>query len=200
MEQRLREQIARIIEPSMDRLKYRDDCLKELREIGSTKALPFLSKLLADADGEYRCEAALLILSLGSEGIPLVLPLLRDSQDWVRWNVAGYLGDFGETVIEPLIEVLKTDADPGVRGQAASALGRVGSPQSIPPLLEALDHDNETDSLGYSPSFIASQALDNILGSNETRIKLSDGYCKLAPWEPNLEALKSRRETAMRSG
>jgi HEAT repeat protein len=125
----------------MDRLKYRDDCLKELREIGSAKALPFLSN---------------------------------------------------ETVIEPLIEVLKTDADPGVRGQAASALGRVGSPQSIPPLLEALDHDNETDSLGYSPSFNASQALDNILGSNETRIKLSDGYCKMAPWEPNLEVLKKQ--------
>src|SRR5205823_4265869 len=143
------------------------------------------------SDGEFRCEAALLTMHLGPEGIPLVLPLLRDPLHWVRWHVVGCLGDLGDdSVVGPVVEVLKSDTDPGVRGQAVSALGRRGSVRAIPALLEALDHDKEEDALGYTPSFLAALALDDILGTQETRIKFSDGICKMAPWEPDLEALK----------
>ena len=45
--------------------------------------------------------------------------------------------------------------------------------------------------LGYSASSSAATALDNILGTNETRIRLSnDGLCKMRERPPDLERLK----------
>ena len=179
----------------MNRLKYRRECLENLREVGIRKARLLLSEFLTDSDGEYRCEAALLTLLLGSDGIPLVLPLLRDPEQFVRWHVSGHLGDLGDdTAIDPLIEVLKSDSDPQVRGQAVSALGRRRSARAIPSLLAALEKDKEVDALGFTPSFLAAQALDDILGTQETRIKYSDGICQMAPWEPDMESLKKRAQ------
>jgi len=152
-----------------------------------------LGKLRAD-DGEVRCTVVDVLLKLcGWCGLPAALPLLRDQVDWVRWHVAGTLASYGnETAVDPLIGTLRSDPDPQVRGAAAYALGHISDPRAIPFLLDALEHDHEIDQLGHSPSSISATALDNILGTNQTRIKHDDGFCSLAPWKPDYEELKTQ--------
>ena len=94
-------------------------------------------------------------------------------------------------VLGPLVARLRTDPDPGVRGQAAYALGHIGCPAALPHLLEALDHDHECDSQGHSPSSISATALDNILGTNQTRLRHNGGFCSMAPWPPHYDALRA---------
>jgi hypothetical protein len=173
---------------------FRRMLLDDLAVLGPEKAIPIVVEKLHDPDGEFRCEAAEIMLRMeGEYGIPHVLPLFNDPLDYVRWNVLGQIAGYGDdSVIEPLIDKLRTDPEPGVRGQAAYALGHIGSPQAIPSLIAALDNDKEEDSQGHSPSSISATALDNILGTNETRIKMEDGLCKLAPWPPDYDELKRR--------
>jgi hypothetical protein len=88
------------------------------------------------------------------------------------------LHDFGdERAVPALAELLRRDPDPTVRGTAAYALGGIGSPAAIPALLAALGSDNESDELGHSPSSCAATALDDILGTAETRIRVSESLC-----------------------
>jgi hypothetical protein len=126
-------------------------------------------------------------------GAELVLPLLHDGDSTVRWNTCGLLHDFGgEWGVKPLIERLKNDPDPQVRTEAAYVLGGVGSPQAIPALLEALDNDHEEDFHGFTPSHCAATALDDILGTEETRIRVSSSIRRLPDRKPDLGRLKEQ--------
>jgi HEAT repeat protein len=92
--------------------------------------------------------------------------------------------------LSPVIRVLQGDPDPQVRNTAAFALGGIGSPAAIPALLAALESDHELDELGHSASSCAETALDDILGTDETRIRLSDGLCKMQERPPDLDLLR----------
>lgn len=166
--------------------------IDDLQAIAPEKAVSLLGALLRHSDGEVRFPAAKFMLRLeGDLGIPSVLPLFNDPLDWIRWSVVPEISKYAdESVIDPLISVLKTDPDPGVRGQAAHALGCIGSPQAIPALISAIEQDKQEDALGHTPSSISATALDNILGTNETRIDMGDGFCKMAPWPADHEFLK----------
>ncbi len=186
-------QIERLSEPSRDQFLHFKMLVDDLTAIPG-RALPLLVGKLGDANGEVRCATVDVLLGMeGKRGITRVLPLFEDPLQWVRWHVVGCMANHGDdSVVEPLIAKLNHDPDPGVRGQAAFALGHIGSPQAIPSLLHALDHDREADEQGHSPSSIAATALDDILGTNQTRIKLEDGFCKMAPWPTDFDELKAR--------
>jgi HEAT repeat protein len=184
-------QVARLAEPGRHRPLAFMMLVDDLAVIPA-RAGPLLAGKLRDADGEVRCVAADVVLELGG-GIPAVLPLQDDTEDWVRWHVTGLLARSGDdSAVEPLIAKLRSDTDPGVRGQAAYALGHVGCPAAIPHFLHALDHDHEYDSQGHSPSSVSATALDNILGTNQTRVRHDGGFCSLAPGPPDFDALRSR--------
>ena len=185
------QQMARLAEPFWHRFLHFMMLVDDLAVIPD-RAGTLLAGKLQDTDGEVRCAAADVVLELGG-GLHAVLPLLDDTEDWVRWHVTGSLARYGDdSVAEPLIARLRSDPDPAVRGQAAYALGHVGSPEAIPHLLDALDHDRECDSQGHSPSSISATALDNILGTNQTRILLDGGFCTMAPWPPDYDALRTQ--------
>lgn len=195
----LRVELGRIAkrDPDLALALSRKILIDDLAAIGSNnadKAVSLVAELLRDAEGEIRCEAAELMLRVeGEHGLPHVLPLFDDPLDWVRWNVLGQIARYGDdSVVPALIEKLGTDTDPGVRGQAAFALGHISSPEAIPALITALETDKEFDQLGHSPSSISATALDDILGTNETRISMDDGFCKLAPWRPDYKRLKKK--------
>lgn len=147
---------------------------------------------LSDADPEVRCQAAEEAMSAGPTAYPeSVLRLLTDSVGWVRYHVCGLLHNFGDRrAIVPLIERLRADLDPGVRGIAAYALGGIGCPSAIPALIESFDHDHEVDELGHTPSSCAATALDDLLGTEETRIRINDSLFKMPEKEPDLVRLK----------
>jgi len=89
---------------------------------------PDLVKLVTDPDARLRRRAALAIGRVGlTEGIPTLTALLKDPDADVRQVSAFALGLVGDGTPAPaLIEVLKTDASPIVRGVAAEALGLIG--------------------------------------------------------------------------
>jgi len=176
----------------------RERGVAEMCAAGADRLFPLLIPKLTGPEAETRCAACEAVLRIdASRAIALVLPLLADPEVIVRWQASGCLHDFGdERAIVPLIRVLQSDPDAQVRGTAAYALGGIGSPAAIPALLEALESDHELDELGHSASTCAATALDDILRTHETRIRLSDGLCKMRERPPDLERLKQiARET-----
>jgi hypothetical protein len=184
-------QMTGVAEPGLGRSLHFRMLVDDLAVIPE-RAGQLLAGKLRDPDGEVRCAAADVALELGG-GLPVVRHLLDDPEDWVRWHVIGLLSHFGDdTAVEPLVAKLRSDPDPGMRGQAAYALGHIGSPAAIPALLHALDHDHEYDEQGHSPSSTSATALDNILGTNETRIRHEGGFCSMAPWRADYDVLRGR--------
>jgi len=176
----------------------RERGVAEMCAAGSDRLFPMLVPKLTGPDAETRCAACEAVLRIDApRAIELVLPLLDDPEVIVRWQSCGCLHDFGdERAVVPLIRVLQGDPDAQIRGTAAYALGGVGSPAAIPALLTAMESDQELDELGHSASSCAATALDDILRTHETRIRLSDGLCKMRARPPDLERLKQiARET-----
>jgi HEAT repeat protein len=149
----------------------RDAAVAEMCAAGPGRLFPLLLPMLEDPDAEVRCAAAQAVLWIDpGTGLAPVLRLLHDPDSTVRWNTCGLLHDFGDgRAVAPLSERLEADPDPQVRGIAAYALGGIGSPRAIPALVKALDGDHAVDPLGYTPSFCAAHALDDILGTNVMR-------------------------------
>jgi hypothetical protein len=61
-------------------------------------------------------------------------------------------------------------------------------------LLEVMASDHERDIHGHSASSCAASALDDILGTNETRIRVSESLCRIRPEEPDLARLRQLAE------
>ena len=168
--------------------------IEKMHSIGLSRLRSALQELLRDPDSEMRCYAELAVFHVApQEGLFLLLPLLDDPEVVVRWHTCGLLHDIGDKrAVQPLIQIMKTDPDPQVRNTAAYALGGVGDPSAIPALIETLDNDHEWDELGYSASSCAATALDDILKTNHTRIKLSDDFCTMQPKQLDLDLLKAK--------
>jgi HEAT repeat protein len=141
-----------------------DRALKEMRKVGASKLFPSLLPRLNHHNIDVRCKASRAILGIDAkEGIELLLPFFDDPNVTFRWDICGLMHEYGdERVIEPLINRMKNDPDPQVRGTAAYALGGIGNPAAIPALTETLNHDHEIDQLGYTPSHGAESAINEI--------------------------------------
>lgn len=114
--------------------------------------------------GNIRCDAAAAALFVDrKQGVDVILPLLQDKLDYVRYHACGLLHDFGdEQAIGPLIQCMKSDPSPQVRGIAAYALGGIGNNKATPALKETAKNDHEVDQVGYTPSFCAQEAIKDI--------------------------------------
>jgi HEAT repeat protein/cyclophilin family peptidyl-prolyl cis-trans isomerase len=90
--------------------------------------IPDLLRLVTDTDARLRRRAALAIGRVGmTEGISALSSLLKDADADVRQVAAFSLGLIGDATPAPaLIETVKSDASPLVRGAAAEALGLIG--------------------------------------------------------------------------
>jgi HEAT repeat protein len=168
-QKQLRKWLELLTGPGWKGREARERAADEMRAIGAGGLFPRLRPMLHDPDVEVRCQASRAILLIDAkEGMELLLPLLDDPDDAMRWDICGLMHDFGdERAVEGLIERMKNDPDPQIRGTAAYALGGIGSPRAIPALTETLNNDHEVDQLGYTPSFCAKGAIDEIQGKNK---------------------------------
>ncbi len=176
----------------------RDRAVRGMRALGTDMVFPMLAGKLSDPDINIRC-AAIEALSLvdPERAVGLLLPLLRDSETVVRECACEALAvPEADVAVEPLLEVLRDDPDPQVRGTAARALGYIGSPAAIPVLLRAMDTDHEPDFHSHTPGGCAAAALDDLLGTNLTRIRLSESLYTMRPGPPDLDGL---RQLALRT-
>ncbi len=141
---------------SSDDSKYaRQDAaysLGRLHDIRVTE--PLIKAMLSDEYSGVRCVAAITLREFGYRHE--LTMALKDSDPYVRREVATILGKIGDTrAIDPLKEALK-DPDIGVQSAAANALGEIGDIRAIDSLVLILG--SETDSVRC----IAATALGNI--------------------------------------
>ena len=178
--------------PGYQGREARDLAVAEMRAAGADRLFPHLVLMLEDPDPDARLTACEAILWVDApRAVALVLPLLEDPDVTVRLQACGCLRDFGdERAVASLIRVLQGDPDAQVRGMAAHALGVLGNPAAIPALLASMETDHELDMHGHSAGFCSAGALDDILGTNETRIKVSQTLCKMREGEPDLDRLR----------
>jgi HEAT repeats len=191
--------LARLGGPGFESFDDRDRAVGEMRAAGTDAVLSLLGPLLTDDDLEVRCTAceAVLLVDAGS-GVPLVLPLLRDPNEVVRLSACEGLWQYGDDrAVAPLVAALQSDDDPQVRGSAAMGLGRLGGPAVIPALLAAMVDDHEEDIQGHTPSWCAAMALDEILGTEETRVRVGN-VNRLPDKEPDLDKLRLLAEERFR--
>jgi HEAT repeat protein len=166
-----------LIGPMAEVWPRRAQAIAEMRAAGADRLFPLLAPMLSDPDPPVRLGACEAVFFVDARRAPeLTLPLLADPEVEIRWFACGCLHDVGdERAIEPLIRVLRADPDAQVRGAAARALGgigrRTGTPAAMPALLAAKESDHELDIHAHSVSSRAATALDDILGTNETRIR-----------------------------
>src|SRR5689334_9412600 len=112
-----------------------------LGEMQADEALPKLKEALKDKN--LSKEAAVALGSMGKEGIPILVDILKHSkQPDLQAAAAKGLGDLGNThndssVVPPLLEMLDAPGiDITVQTEIAWALGRVPDRRSVQPLFD----------------------------------------------------------------
>jgi HEAT repeats len=112
-----------------------------LGEMQADEALPTLKAALKDKN--LSKEAAIALGSMGKEGIPILVDILKHSkQPELQAAAAKGLGDLGNThndssVVPPLLEMLDAPGvDITVQTEVAWALGRVPDRRSVQPLFD----------------------------------------------------------------
>lgn len=137
--------VAREIERERARLissevEERRDAVTRLGAMARPDASRAAIPGLTDAAPIVRATAARAVLSLPSdEAARLIVPLLRDKQEFVRREAAYALGLARSRVgVEDLIPLVARDKEAGVRGAAAVALGQIGDARAVPALSTAL--------------------------------------------------------------
>ncbi|BCA55416.1 conserved exported protein of unknown function [Nitrospira sp. KM1] len=112
-----------------------------LGEMQADEALPKLKEALKDKD--LSKQAAVALGSMGKDGIPILIDILKHSkQPDLQAAAAKGLGDLGNThndpsVVPPLLEMLDAPGvDIRVQTEVAWALGRVPDRRSVQPLFD----------------------------------------------------------------
>ncbi|MFL6335251.1 MAG: HEAT repeat domain-containing protein [Pyrinomonadaceae bacterium] len=118
----------------------RREAVTRLGALGRPEGSRAAAAALGDSAPVVRATAARAVLSLPpGEAATLVLPLLRDRDEFVRREGAYALGLTRSAVcVSALAAALETDKRPAVRGAAAVALGQIGDAAAVPALAGAL--------------------------------------------------------------
>jgi HEAT repeat protein len=121
-------------------VEERREAVMRLGALGRPEGSRAAAAALGDAASIVRATAARAVLSLpAGEAATLLLPLLRDRDEFVRREAAYALGITRSSVGVPaLVVAVETDKQPSVRGAAAVALGQVADAAAVPALAGAL--------------------------------------------------------------
>ncbi|MDT5271084.1 MAG: hypothetical protein QOH49_3270 [Acidobacteriota bacterium] len=121
-------------------VEERREAVVRLGAMGRPEGSRVAAAALGDTAAIVRATAAHAVLSLPSgEAATLILPLLRDRDEFVRREAAYALGlSRSPAGVSALAAAVETDKQPSVRGAAAVALGQVGDVSAVPVLTGAL--------------------------------------------------------------
>lgn len=137
LQREVRVQTARL---SSADVEERRDAVVRLGAMGRPEGSRAAAAALADPSAIVRATAARAVLSLGpDEAATLIVPLLRDRDEFVRREAAYALGlTRSRTAVGALAAAVETDKRPSVRGAAAVALGQIGDASAAPALAGTL--------------------------------------------------------------
>lgn len=94
-----------------------------------------------DSNADFRNGAMEILVAFGKESVPYLTKLLQDANEEVRNFACVMLGDIGNReAVSPLIRAL-SDKDANVSHSAAEALGKIGDRSALFPLIELLKGD-----------------------------------------------------------
>lgn len=121
-------------------VEERREAVIRLGALGRPEGSRVAAAALGDTAAIVRATAARAVLSLPpNEAATLILPLLRDRDEFVRREAAYALGlTRSGAGVPALSAALEADKQPSVRGAAAVALGQVGDAAAVPALVGAL--------------------------------------------------------------
>ena len=121
-------------------VEERREAVMRLGALGRPEGSRAAAAALGDPAPIVRATAARALLSLpAGEAATLILPLLRDREEFVRREAAYALGlTRSPAGVSALAAALETDKQPSVRGAAAVALGQLGDAAAVPALAGAL--------------------------------------------------------------
>ena len=137
LQREIEQQRARL---SSNDVEERRDAVTRLGAMARPDSSRAAVAALKDSAVIVRATAARAILSLpADEAAAVLLPLLRDKNEFVRRETAYALGETRHrSALEGLATALARDREAGVRGAAAVALGQIGDETATPVLTEAL--------------------------------------------------------------
>jgi HEAT repeat protein len=121
-------------------VEERREAVVRMGALGRPESSRAAAAALGDAAAIVRATAARAVLSLPpNEAATLILPLLRDRDEFVRREAAYALGlTRSASSVSALAAALETDKKPSVRGASAVALGQIGDASAAPALAGAL--------------------------------------------------------------
>ncbi|MET0650327.1 MAG: HEAT repeat domain-containing protein [Pyrinomonadaceae bacterium] len=121
-------------------VEERREAVMRLGALGRPEGSRAAAAALGDAAAIVRATAARAVLSLpAGEAATLLVPLLRDRDEFVRREAAYALGLTRSPLGVPaLAAAVETDKEASVRGAAAVALGQVRDASAVPALASAL--------------------------------------------------------------
>jgi HEAT repeat protein len=137
LQHEVRVQTARL---SSAEVEERRDAVVRLGAMARPEASRAAAAALGDPAAIVRATSARAVLSLPrGEAATLILPLLRDRDEFVRREAAYALGLSQSALgVQPLAAAVQTDKEASVRGAAAVALGQIGDAGAVPALAGAL--------------------------------------------------------------
>lgn len=145
---------------------FRNGAMDTLVAFGK-RSLPYLTKLLQDANEEVRIFACVMLGDIGNrEAVGHLIKVLGDSDPNVSHSAAEALGKIGDrSALFPLVELLKGDF--WIQYSAITAIGAMKDYRAVPHLLEILDNEMLTgaviEALGEIGDPRALHALGRIL-------------------------------------
>jgi HEAT repeat protein len=137
LQHEIRVQTARLASAEVEE---RRDAVMRLGAMARPESSRAAVPALGDSAAIVRATAARAVLSLPrGEAAALILPLLRDRDEFARREAAYALGLTRSALgVGPLSSAVQTDKEASVRGAAAVALGQIGDAAAVPALAGAL--------------------------------------------------------------
>jgi HEAT repeat protein len=135
---------AEAVEPLKERFASPDAdvrwwAVRGLAEVADPRVPELLVKALADPDKAVRwCAGAALRAHPSPQAIPALVVMLADPEALTRRLAGDALVAVGSPAVAQLLEVMK-GGEGFTRLEAVRALAKIGDPQTIPALFEALD-------------------------------------------------------------
>lgn len=154
-------------------LEVRLDAIQTLDKFADVRAVDILLNLFHDTDPSLRFVAVRTLAMSDFQGMRIndaLLPLLDDSYAGVRYWAAAGLSYRQETrAIARIRQMLASDPNPNVRGEAVHSLIALIGKDALPDLTKALEDDEYAQDYEEKVSTLARQTIARLQSRDETQ-------------------------------